>query len=113
RDRAYPSLFHAYVDADFKGTSSARAFRVDGRVTGLNAGWRIGNTESYYAAIGLHDYAFKDTGDIMYIEDLTFLKQAGYKTADFGGSWKKSIDYKLKFGKADLYKSYIFSVGRR
>ena len=49
----------------------------------------------------------------MYLEDLAFLKEKGYRYADFGGSWKKAISYKLKFGQANIYKSFIFSVVRK
>lgn len=114
RDRAYPGLFHAYIDDNFSGTTSARAFNVDGRIVGVNAGWAIVNSPgAYYGAIGLHDYSLRDLGDIMYLEDLAFLKEKGYRYADFGGSWKKAISYKLKFGQANIYKSFIFSVVRK
>jgi hypothetical protein len=115
RDRAYPGTFRSFVDSGFAGTTSARAFRIDGRISGINGGWAIPNTDSYYAAIGIHDYSERDMGDIMYLEDLEFLKKAGYASVDFGGSWKSSINYKLKFGKPpmySLYKSYIFSIAK-
>lgn len=113
RDRAFPNMFHAFIDDDFRGTSSARVFRVDGRVVGLNAGWRIPNSQAYYTAIGLHDYSVRDMGDMLSLEDLDFLKKAGYHYADFGGSWKSAIAYKLKYGEPELYKSFIFSVARK
>lgn len=113
RDRVQPKLYHAYIKNDFRGTTSARVLKVDNRIVGINAGWDIPNSSSYYAAIGLHDYSLKDLGDIMYLEDLTFLKKAGYANVDMGGSWRSAIAYKLKFGPAKTYKSFVFSVVRK
>lgn len=113
RDRAFPNMFHAFIDDGFRGTSSARVFRVDSRIVGLNAGWAIPNSRAYYTAIGLHDYSVKDMGDILSLEDLDFLKRAGYDYADLGGSWRSAIGYKLKYGEPKLYKSFIFSVVRK
>jgi len=111
-DRAYTGMYLSYIDHEFAGTTSARALVVDGHVAGINAGWRIPNTEKYYAAIGLHDYSFRDLGDMLNLEDLAFLKQAGYTHADFAGGEEALTRYKLKFGEAETYSSFVFSVGR-
>jgi len=113
RDRAYTNMYDAYITNDFRGTTHARAMVVDGHVAGINAGWLIPNSNTYYAAIGLHDYSFRDLGDMLNLEDLAFLKQAGYAYADFAGGEEALTRYKLKFGDAKIYKSFVFSVVRR
>ena len=113
RDKAYTKLYRAYIDNAFRGTTHARALVVDGHVAGINAGWKIPNTNTYYAAIGLHDYSFRDLGDMLNLEDLAFLKAAGYTHADFAGGEKALTRYKLKFGEAEIYKSFVFSVVRK
>ncbi|MDO8558234.1 MAG: hypothetical protein Q7S09_03555 [bacterium] len=112
-DRVYTAMYDAYIENDFRGTTYARAFIVDGHVAGINAGWAIPNSTTYYAAIGLHDYSSKDLGDALNLEDLAFLKAAGFTHADFAGGEKALTTYKLKFGEARIYKSFIFSVARR
>lgn len=113
RDRVYPKMYYSYINSDFRGTTSARALIVDGHVAGINAGWSVPNSATYYAAIGLHDYSFRDLGDVLNLEDLAFLKAAGYTHADFAGGEKALTKYKLKFGDAEIYKSFVFSVVRK
>ncbi|MDP3964007.1 MAG: hypothetical protein Q8Q39_05960 [bacterium] len=113
RDRAYTKMYDAYIDNDFRGTTHARAIIVDGHAAGINAGWTIPNSNAYYAAIGLHDYSFRDLGDVLNLEDLAFLKRAGYSHADFAGGEKALTQYKLKFGDAKVYKSFVFSIVKR
>ena len=113
-DRTYTEVFHNYIESGFKGAAFARTLIVDGHAAGINAGWPVPNNAStYYAAIGLHDYSFKDLGDMLNLEDFVFLKRAGYAYADFAGGEKALTNYKLKFGEAETYASFVFSVVRR
>ncbi|MBI3421078.1 MAG: GNAT family N-acetyltransferase [Candidatus Sungbacteria bacterium] len=110
KDRAYFSQYRAIVTNNFKGTESARALMVDGRVAGLNAGWRIPNSHRYYGAIGLHNYSWPDLGSILYLEDLAWIKEHGYRHADMGGGEKALTKFKSQFGPALCYKTHVFSI---
>lgn len=112
RDRAFGDYYKNFIVHDFRGTDSARAIIVDGKIVGLNAGWRIPNSDCYYKAIGLHDYSFQGLGDYCMVEELTWLKENGYERADFGGGEKSSTNFKKRFGASEFYKTFYFSVVR-
>lgn len=91
-----------------------RVLIVDGRVVGLNAGWKIPNSARFYGAIGLHDYSLPDLGAILYLEDLIWMKEQGYKEADTGGSDTTLLKFKSQFGRAaSQYKTHIFSITKK
>lgn len=110
RDRAHFSPFHNLIDKDFKGATEARVFIVDGKAVGINAGWLIPNSRRYYGALGIHNYSLPDLGDILYLEDLIWLKAHGYTEADMGGGEGALTDFKKKFQPQSFYKTHIFSV---
>ncbi|TSC91773.1 MAG: hypothetical protein CEN90_237 [Parcubacteria group bacterium Licking1014_17] len=113
-DRAYAHEYHSIIDANFRCAKTARAMIVGGRVVGFNAGWPIPNSTDFYAAIGIHDYSVHDLGLMLYLEDLEWLKKAGYKTVDMGGVEKGSpLDFKKQFLPARYYKTFVFSIGRK
>ena len=62
--------------------------------------------------IGIHDYSHKDLGTILWLEDLNWVKDHGYKEMDMQG-WEEN-DNALKFemrlgGKIDR-KTDTFSI---
>ena len=113
-DQTYDHRYRNLIENNFAGTQTARAIFVDGKAAALNASWPITNRPGhYYAGVGIHDYSMPSLGEIMNLEDLEWIKNAGYKTADFGGGEKALTNFKKKFGPSSYYKTFIFSVVRR
>ncbi len=110
KDRSHFSPYMNLINANFQGTCEARVMLANGKVVGLNAGWMIENSNTYYGAIGIHNYSLPDLGDVLYLEDLLWLKQKGYKQADMGGGEKALTEFKNKFHPVAHYKTHIFSV---
>jgi hypothetical protein len=111
-DRVYPNCYHNCIDGGFEGLSTARALIVDGKPCGLNAGFEIPNSDKgYYGCIGIHDYSFRDLGLMLYIEDLEWLKKAGYKKADMGGGEENLTKFKNQFLPESWYETFVFSIG--
>lgn len=113
-DRAYK---HSYINAavaGFAGLESARAMIVDEKPVGFNAGWKMPNSDQYYAGIGIHDYSIRDLGLMLYLEDLEWIKNAGYKIADMGGVEKGGpLYFKNQFLPESWYKTFIFSIVKK
>ncbi|OGN15215.1 MAG: hypothetical protein A3J47_03565 [Candidatus Yanofskybacteria bacterium RIFCSPHIGHO2_02_FULL_43_22] len=109
-EELYPGRYHNMIDGSFRGTKSARAMFVDGKAVGFNAGWETpNNTSQWSAAIGLHDFSIKDLGLALLMEDLVWIKNAGYKTCDLEGSDPQALRFKTQFFlKFDTYKTYTF-----
>jgi hypothetical protein len=113
-DRAYPHAYHAIIDGKFAGTRSARAFVVDGQIAGLNAGWDMpGKPGYYYGAIGLHDYSFKDLGQVLFLEDVLWIKDARYTYVDMAGGEKALTGFKNQFLPEFSYKTFVFSIVKK
>ena len=112
-DRAYTHTFHHLIDYSFRGTSEARAFVVDGRLRGLNAGWKIPNSDLYYGSVGIHDYFHRDLGLILYLDDLVWLKERGYSETDMGGGEGALTAFKNQIFPERWYKTFVFSIVRR
>ena len=89
-DRTYCHSYHNFINGNFNGATEARVLEVDGIICGINAGWLIPNSNRFYGSLGIHNYHFSDLGDILYLEDLTYLKEHGYKEADMGGRRKRA-----------------------
>jgi hypothetical protein len=95
-DMAMTGVYHQIVDAGFKGMDEARVFIVDGKPVGFNAGWRIPNKDCFYGGVGINDYSIEDLGTMLYLEDLVWLKNHGYRETDMGGTEKASLPFKKK-----------------
>lgn len=111
-DITYSDSFHSMVDSGFPGCDGARAMFVDGAVVGFNAGWVIPNSETYYGAIGLHDYSVQDLGQMLYLEDLVWIKKCGYPKTDMAGGEKELTSFKNHFHPDYWYKTHAFSIAR-
>ncbi len=109
-DRAHFFPYNNFIEKNLKGVDEARVVIIDERVCGINAGWLIPNSNRFYGAIGIHDYSLPRLGDVLYLEDLTWLKAKGYKEADMGGGEKALTDFKNKFHPELFYKTHVFSV---
>lgn len=113
-DRAYKHSYINAINAGFVGLKSARAMIVDGKPVGFNAGWDIPNSNMYYAGIGIHDYSVQDLGLMLYLEDLEWIKKAGYKIADMGGVEKGGpLNFKSQFLPESWYKTFVFSIVKK
>lgn len=113
QDRAHFFPYHNFIDNNFKGAAEARVFIVDGKPVGINAGWLIPNSNRFYGSMGIHNYSLPDLGDIIYLEDLTWLKAHGYTEADMGGGEEALTNFKIKFQPKSFYKTHIFSVVKK
>ncbi|MCX6815834.1 MAG: phosphatidylglycerol lysyltransferase domain-containing protein [Candidatus Aenigmarchaeota archaeon] len=109
-DVAHVENYISAVENNFSGYDSVRFIAIDGTVHGVNGGWKIPNSNNFYSQLGLHDYSVEDIGEYLYIEDLTFLKNAGFDFADFGGSGKDLLAFKRKFLPTFVYKTIEFSI---
>jgi len=101
------------INENFMGASEARVFIVDGKAVGINAGWLAPNSGRFYGAVGIHNYSLPDLGDMLYLEDLAWLKAKGYIEADMGGGEEALTNFKNKFQPVSFYKTHIFSVIKR
>ncbi|MEK7150947.1 MAG: GNAT family N-acetyltransferase [Patescibacteria group bacterium] len=110
QDEPLDEYYMHIVRENFLGFDTARAVISDGIIVGLNGGWRVPNGGQYYKAFGLHDYSDRALGDVMMVEELSWLKRAGYKKADFGAGNKTLTDFKKRFHPNSYYKVYEFIV---
>jgi hypothetical protein len=112
-DTAFSHEYMNLIANNFEGTATARIFIVDGVPVGINAGWMIPNSDRFYGAVGIHNYAVPHIGAMLYLEDLAWLKTHGYTIVDMGGSWKGGLEFKKEFLPESYYKTHTFSIGRR
>lgn len=92
--------YHNAVEDNFRAFSTARVLVVDGRPVGINAGYKVPNAPDRFAGIiGIHDYSLNDLGPILWLEDLGWIKNAGYKIYDMQGSEDDGgLKFKMQFG---------------
>jgi hypothetical protein len=112
-DRSHFSAYNNFIEGDFRGADEARVFIVNNKAVGINAGWLIPNSNRFYGALGIHNYSLPDLGDVLYLEDLLWLKEHGYKEADMGGGEGALTSFKSKFYPESFYKTNIFSVVKK
>lgn len=112
-DKTYCGEYHNMINDNFKGTTIARVFIVDGKAVGINAGWMIPNSNRFYGAIGIHDYSVPNLGAMLYLEDLEWLKIHGYGEVDMGGGEGALTEFKKEFLPESFYKTHVFSVVKR
>ena len=113
-DDPLATVYHNLVAHEFKGCDTARVLMVDEEPVGLNAGWRIVNSNRFYHSVGIHNYSITELGFILYLENLEWIKNADYKTADMGGSEVgDSLFFKDRFLPESHYTTDMFSIVRR
>ena len=102
------------VDLDFTGCEFAKTILFDGKPVSITAGWSIPNTDrEYYSGIGVCDLSIPNLGVFSNWSDLMMLKKAGYNKVDFGGSPKPLLQFKKKFKPEKIYRTYIFTIGKK
>ena len=112
-DRVEKHYYVNLIENNLKGTDMAKTLIVDNKPCSITAGWKIPNSNDYYSSIGILDYSYEGLGEITNIEDLRLLKKKNYDYADFGGSDKTLLYFKMKFKPEKIYKTYIFSLVRK
>lgn len=107
--------YHNAIENNFRAFLTARVFVVDGRPVGLNAGYEVPNAVSRFAGIiGIHDYSLNDLGLMLWLEDLEWIKNAGYKELDMQGSEDDGgLKFKMQFGAKIERKTDTFSIQRK
>jgi len=105
----FPNRYHKMIDNNFLGVKSARVMAVNKKNVGFNAGWETPNVAGdFSAAVGIHDFSIKDLGLILLLEDLEWIKKAGYKTCDLEGSENTALKFKTQFLPEKKYETYTF-----
>ncbi|MBI2574308.1 hypothetical protein HYV82_00285 [Candidatus Woesearchaeota archaeon] len=113
-NKTFHERYLRLIENGFAGTRLAKSILINGEPASITAGWDIPNSDhSYYSAIGIYDYRHEGLGEVANIEDLALIKGTGYKYADFGGSPKPLLNFKLKFRPTSVYKTYTFAVMRK
>ncbi len=112
-DHVWHARYRNMITGNFAGMDEARVLVVDGKPVGINAGWKMPNSDCYYGGIGIHDYSIEDIGLVLYWEDLIWLKTQGYKQADMGGTFGSSLYFKNKFHPTSWYKTFVFSIEKK
>jgi len=102
--------YHNAIENGFKGYDFARTVVVNNVPRTITAGWQIGDTGYYYSSFGVSDYSMEGLGEYSNYDDLTHLKNSGMKFADFGGSDKALLEFKMKFRPCKIYKTFLFYV---
>ncbi len=111
RDRAYYEDYIQFFKNGFKGSDVHLALRLNGRLCGVSAAWKVPNTEqTVYYGINLHDYSIPELGDFLTVMFLEELKKAGYHYMDFGTSDEGLLRYKQKFNPISTYETVWFYI---
>ncbi len=108
----YDLRYRFIIDKGFRGFNTARVIFVDGKSIGFNAGYEVPNKPGQFAGvIGIHDYSVKEVGLIMYLEDIEWMKNAGYKFYDMQGSGDDGgLKFKMQFNPVVERKTDTFSI---
>lgn len=103
--------YYNLINAGFSSFTTARVMIVDGVVVGFNAGYEMPNSNAFYPPVGIHDYSIPDLGLMLYLEDLEWIKRAGYPLADMGGVEEGNpLNFKNQFLPESWYKTYVFTI---
>jgi len=108
----YDLRYRNAVENNFRGFITSRVLIADGQPVGFNAGYEVPNRKGRLAGvIGLHDYSLKDLGVILWLEDLEWIKNAGYKELDMQGTeYDWEIKGKTQYGAVVERKTNTFSL---
>lgn len=112
KEDVYDLRYRLLIKNNFHGFITARVLVIDNRPVGFNAGYKVPNHPGRFAGvIGLHNYSLKDLGTVLWLEDLDWIKNAGYKELDMQGSENDGgLKLKLQFGGKIERKTDTFSI---
>lgn len=104
--------YHNAVENNFKAFLTVRVIVVDNQPVGINAGYEVPNALSSFAGIiGIHNYSLNDLGLVLWLEDLEWIKSAGYKFYDMQGSEDDGgLSFKMQFNPVIERKTDTFSI---
>lgn len=112
KEDVYDLRYRLIIKNNFRSFTTARVMIVDGRPVGFNAGYEVPNhAGKFTSVIGMHDYSLKDLGVALYLEDLDWVKTAGYKEFDLQGTeYEWEIRVKTQYGAVVERKTDTFSI---
>lgn len=114
KEDIYDLKYRRAIDNNFKGFKTARILVVDGRPVGFNAGYEVPNQSGRFAGvIGIHDYSVQDLGTILWLEDLEWIKNAGYGELDMQGDEGGGLEFKMQFNPIIERKTDTFSITKK
>ncbi|OGN06952.1 MAG: hypothetical protein A3B86_03315 [Candidatus Yanofskybacteria bacterium RIFCSPHIGHO2_02_FULL_38_22b] len=112
KEDVYDLRYRLLIKNNFRGFTTARVLVADGKPVGFNAGYEVVNRPGRFAGvIGIHDYSIKDLGTILWLEDLGWIKNSGYKELDMqGNEYEWELKQKTQFGAVIERKTDTFSI---
>ncbi|PIR41835.1 MAG: hypothetical protein COV30_01430 [Candidatus Yanofskybacteria bacterium CG10_big_fil_rev_8_21_14_0_10_37_15] len=112
KEYVYDLRYHNIVKDGFRGFVTARVLVVDDVPVGVNAGYCVPNKINRFAGvIGIHNYSLKDLGTILWLEDLEWIKNAGYEELDMQGDEEGGgLKFKMRFGSSIDRKTDTFCI---
>ncbi|MDP3792746.1 MAG: hypothetical protein Q8Q89_03365 [bacterium] len=112
KEDIYDLKYRRIIKNNFRGFTTARVLVVDGRPVGFNAGYKTPSHPGRFAGvIGIHDYSVKDLGTILWLEDLEWIKNTGYKELDMQGDEEGGgLKLKINLGGKIERKTDTFSI---
>ena len=115
KEDVYDLRYRLSIKNNFRGFTTARVMVVEGRPVGFNAGYEVPNCPGRFTSvIGLHDYSIKDLGVALYLEDLDWVKNAGYKEFDLQGTeYEWELKVKTQYGAVIERKTDTFSITKK
>lgn len=112
KEDVYDLKYRKAIENNFRGFLNSRVMLVDDRPVGINAGYEVPNYSGRFAGvIGIHDYSLTDLGLILWLEDLEWIKNAGYKELDMQGDEEGGgLKFKMQFNPTIERKTETFSI---
>ena len=112
KEDVYDLRYRLLIKNNFRGFTTARVLVADGKPVGFNAGYEVVNRPGRFAGvIGIHDYSIKDLGTILWLEDLGWIKNSGYKELDMqGNEYEWELKQKTQCGAVIERKTDTFSI---
>ena len=113
KEGVYDLRYRNAIRNNFRGFKTARTMIIDDCPVGFNAGYEVPNYPGRFGGIvGIHNYSIKDLGIVLWLEDLEWIKNAGYKELDMQGNENEwEIKSKMKYGPAVIErKTDTFSI---
>lgn len=108
--KSWKPYFENFVKNNFQGCKITRCITIDNQPCSISAGWEIPNSNTYYSAIGIHNYKYNGLGEFAYIDELKELKRNNYSLIDLGGSEKRFFDFKKKFQPEKTYNVVFYWI---
>ena len=114
KDDVYDLKYHKVIDNGFRGFLTARVMVVDDKPVGFNVGYEVVNSPGRFVGIiGINDYSINDLGLILWLEDLEWIKKAGYKELDMQGDESGGLKFKMQFNPIIERKTDTFSIMKK